>query len=225
MDKRELGRSGLMVPNLCFGGNVFGWSADEARSFELLDALVAAGLTFIDTADVYSAWVPGHQGGESEAILGRWLKARGEPRAHDHRHQGRDEDGRRPRGPQARLISASRSRTRCAASRPTTSISTSRMSTIKTSARRTLGAYADLIKAGKVRAIGASNYTGAAPQARRSISARARGLPRYESVQPEYNLMTRHVFEGELEAVCRAGADRRHQLLQPRVRVSHRQVP
>ncbi|HEV7875023.1 MAG TPA: aldo/keto reductase, partial [Enterovirga sp.] len=77
MKMRELGRSGIQVPPLCFGGNVFGWTADEKRSFELLDALAEAGLTFIDTANVYSAWVPGHQGGESEAIIGRWLKARG----------------------------------------------------------------------------------------------------------------------------------------------------
>ena len=77
MDKRPLGRSGLTVAPLCFGGNVFGWTADEATSFSLLDAFTGAGFDFVDTADVYSAWVPGHEGGESEAVIGRWMKARG----------------------------------------------------------------------------------------------------------------------------------------------------
>src|SRR3954467_11243849 len=77
MEMRPLGRSGLEVSPLCFGGNVFGWTADEATSFRLLDAFVDAGLNFVDTADVYSTWVPGHKGGESETIIGKWMKARG----------------------------------------------------------------------------------------------------------------------------------------------------
>ncbi len=137
MERHELGRSGLKVPPPCFGGNVFGWTVDEARSFSLLDALVDAGLGFIDTSDIYSRWVPGHEGGESETIIGRWLTKRG----------GRD-----------RVIIA------------------------------------------------------------------ATGLPRYESLQPLYNLMERPAFGG-----ARAGlpypACRRHFQLLARERIPDRQIP
>ena len=95
MQLRPLGRSGLRVAPLCLGGNVFGWTADEAASFAVLDAALEAGLNFIDTADVYSVWVPGHHGGESETVIGKWLKLRGRRRCR-HRDQGRHANGCRP---------------------------------------------------------------------------------------------------------------------------------
>jgi hypothetical protein len=156
---RPLGRSGLMVSPLAFGGNVFGWTVDEATSFKLLDAWLDAGFNFVDTADVYSAWVPGHVGGESESIIGKWLKQQRQTQPGGAGHQGRQADGRRQGGPEAGT-SARPWRRRCGACRPTTSTSTSRTTTMpRRRSRTSLGAYADLIKAGKVRAIGASNYT------------------------------------------------------------------
>jgi hypothetical protein len=201
MKMRELGRSGIQVPPLCFGGNVFGWTADEKRSFELLDALAEAGLTFIDTANVYSAWVPGHQGGESEAIIGRWLKARG----------GRDRliiatkvgmrmgDGREGLRPDYIRVAVEESLARLQTDY--IDLYQSHRDDGSTPLEDTLGAYDALIKAGKVRAIGASNYSAARLRQAVDISART-GLPRYESLQPEYNLMERSVYEGELQPVC-----------------------
>ena len=112
MEKRKLGKSGLEFAPIAFGGNVFGWTADEATSHKLLDAFVDAGFNFVDTADVYSRWVPGHKGGESEAIIGSWLKKTGQARQGPDRHQVRHgHAGRRP-GPVARRTSRSRSTTR-----------------------------------------------------------------------------------------------------------------
>jgi aryl-alcohol dehydrogenase-like predicted oxidoreductase len=201
MKMRELGRSGIQVPPLCFGGNVFGWTADEKRSFELLDALAEAGLSFIDTANVYSAWVPGHQGGESEAIIGRWLKARG----------GRDRliiatkvgmrmgDGREGLKPDYIRVAVEESLSRLQTDY--IDLYQSHRDDESVPLEDTLGAYDELIKAGKVRAIGASNYNAARLKQAVDISART-GLPRYESLQPEYNLMERRLYEGELQAFC-----------------------
>ena len=158
MQKRRLGHSGLEIAPLMFGGNVLGWTADEATSFKLLDRFVAAGLNAIDTADVYSRWVPGHKGGESETVIGNWLKARGgrdkvivaTKVGFDRSRAGLARD-RHPR--QGRGLAAS-------GCRPTTSTSTSRTSTIRRRRwRRRSPRYETLIEQGKVRAIGASNYT------------------------------------------------------------------
>ena len=201
MQTRELGRSGIKVPVLCFGGNVFGWTADEARSFQLLDALAEAGATFIDTANVYSAWVPGHQGGESEAIIGRWLKARG----------GRDRmiiatkvgmrmgDGREGLKPDYIRVAVDESLQRLQTDY--IDLYQSHRDDESTPQEETLRAYDDLIKAGKVRAIGASNFGATRLQEALEISART-GLPRYETLQPEYNLVSRTIYEGELQAIC-----------------------
>lgn len=202
MEHRQLGRSELRVAPLCFGGNVFGWTADEATSFRLLDRFVDAGLNFIDTADVYSVWVPGHTGGESETIIGNWLKRRG----------GRD-----------KVVIATKVGAEMAADRKGLSPGWIRRS-VEDSLRRlrtdhvdlyqshyddpatpideTLGAYAELIAAGKVRAIGASNFTAARLRRSIEVSEQAR-LPRYESLQPEYNLYDRSGYEAELEPLCR----------------------
>ncbi|HEY0352248.1 MAG TPA: aldo/keto reductase, partial [Enterovirga sp.] len=198
MKMRELGRSGIQVPPLCFGGNVFGWTADEKRSFELLEALAEAGLTFIDTANVYSAWVPGHQGGESEAIIGRWLKARGgrERLVIATKVGMRMGDGREGLKPDYIRVAVEESLSRLQTDY--IDLYQSHRDDENVPLEETLGAYDELIKAGKVRAVGASNYSAARLREALEISART-GLPRYESVQPEYNLMERSVYEGELQ--------------------------
>ena len=201
MLKRELGRSGLQVTPLCFGGNVFGWTVDEATSFSLLDAWVGAGMNFIDTADVYSRWVPGHTGGESETIIGKWLKRSGK------RDQvvlatkvGKDMgDGKVGLAPAyiRSAIEASLKRLQT----DVIDLYQSHDDDASVPLADTLGAYADLIKAGKVRAIGASNFT--APRLAEALAASAaHGLPRYECLQPLYNLVERPAFEAELEGVC-----------------------
>jgi aryl-alcohol dehydrogenase-like predicted oxidoreductase len=201
MKMRELGRSGIQVPPLCFGGNVFGWTADEKRSFELLEALAEAGLTFIDTANVYSAWVPGHQGGESEAIIGRWLKARGgrERLVIATKVGMRMGDGREGLKPDYIRVAVEESLSRLQTDY--IDLYQSHRDDENVPLEETLGAYDELIKAGKVRAVGASNYSAARLREALEISART-GLPRYESVQPEYNLMERSVYEGELQRAC-----------------------
>ena len=201
MQKRPLGNSSLTVAPLAFGGNVFGWSVDQKRSFELLDAFVDAGGNLIDTADVYSAWVPGNRGGESETIIGQWLKRSGKrdqvviatkvAKWAEHPglspaniHQAVDGSLKRLQTDHIDLYQAHEDD----ASVPLA---------------ETLGAFARLIEAGKVRVIGASNY-GAARFADALAASRQHGLPRYESLQPEYNLVSRDGYEKELERLIRA---------------------
>jgi aryl-alcohol dehydrogenase-like predicted oxidoreductase len=202
MQFRSLGRSPLQVSPLCLGGNVFGWTADERTSFAILDAWVAAGFNFIDTADVYSKWAPGHTGGESETVIGRWLKQGG----------GRREKvviatkvgfdmGEGKGGLSARWIrqavddSLRRLQTDCI------DLYQAHVDDEKTPLEETLEAFAHLIKAGKVRAIGASNYSAARLAEALATSTRL-ALPRYESLQPLYNLYDRAVFERELQPLC-----------------------
>ena len=200
MEQRQLGQSEIVIPPLVFGGNVLGWSADAATSFKLLDALTAGGLNAIDTADVYSVWGSGHKGGESETIIGEWLASRG----------GRDKivimtkvgmdmpDGG---GLSAAWIKTSVDRSLKRLQTDVIDLYQSHKDDAKTPLEETLGAYADLIKAGKIRAIGASNYT--APRLREALAiSEAHGLPRYVSLQPHYNLVDRPLFEEALEAVC-----------------------
>ena len=202
MQHRALGGSGLTVAPLAFGGNVFGWTADEATSLRLLDAFVDDGFNLVDTADVYSRWVKGHSGGESETVIGRWLKQSGK------RHRvvlatkvGMDlGDGKVGLGPKyiRQAVDASLRRLQV----DHIDLYQAHEDDPKTPLEETLGAFADLIRAGKVRAIGASNYSAARLSEALSTSARLR-LPRYESLQPLYNLMERPAYEAELEAVCR----------------------
>jgi len=202
VEKRRLGRSGIEVPPLMFGGNVFGWTADEATSFRLLDALLDAGCNAIDTADVYSVWAPGHRGGESEAVIGNWLKARG----------GRDkvviatkvgmQMGSGDKGLSRRWITRAVEDSLRRLRTDYIDLYQSHRDDEETPLEETLRAFADLVTAGKVRAIGASNYT--APRLKEALATSARlGLPRYESLQPHYNLLERALFEPELEPVCR----------------------
>jgi aryl-alcohol dehydrogenase-like predicted oxidoreductase len=198
---RPLGRSGLLVSPLCFGGNVFGWTVDEATSFRLLDAWVDAGMNFIDTADVYSRWASGHSGGESETIIGKWLARSGKRgRIVLATKVGKDMgDGKVGLAPAyiRSAVEASLKRLRT----DVIDLYQSHDDDAKTPLDETLGAYAELIRAGKVRAIGASNFTAARLREALGVSTKL-GLPRYECLQPLYNLVERPAYEAELEAVC-----------------------
>ena len=201
MHKRPLGKSSLSIAPLAFGGNVFGWSADEKRSFELLDAFVAAGGNLIDTADVYSAWVPGNRGGESETIIGRWLKQSGK------RDQvviatkvakWAEHPGLSPTNIQ-QAVDGSLKRLQT----DHIDLYQAHEDDASVPLAETLGAFARLIEAGKVRVIGASNYAAARFADALAVSKK-HGLPRYESLQPEYNLVSRAGYEKELEPLIRA---------------------
>jgi aryl-alcohol dehydrogenase-like predicted oxidoreductase len=201
MLKKELGKSGIMLPPVMFGGNVFGWTADVAMSFKLLDALMEAGLNAIDTADVYSRWLPGHTGGESEAIIGTWLKER----------RNRDtviiatkvgmDLGPGKSGLSKAWIKYAVEASLIRLQTDYIDLYQAHKDDEATSLEETLSAFADLIKEGKVRAIGASNYTTHRLKEALETSAKL-GLPRYESLQPHYNLVERATFEDELGPLC-----------------------
>ena len=199
MSKRALGNSGIEVEPLALGGNVFGWSVDTATAFDVLDAFAGEGLDFIDTADVYPAWAPGNQGGESETMIGEWLKRSGK---------------------RGRMVIA----TKVAKWAPRKGLSAANIAAAADDSLRrlgidridvyyaheddasvpleeTLGAFARLIEAGKVRTIGASQYT--APRVAQALSiSTTLGLPRYEVLQNEYNLVARTEYEGALQALA-----------------------
>lgn len=201
MQLRPLGRSPLWVSPLCFGGNVFGWTADEATSHALLDRYAAAGGNFIDTANVYSAWVPGHAGGESESVIGRWLKKSG--RRADvvlATKVGMDMAGhgkglKRAQIERGAEDSLRRLQVDCI------DLYYAHQDDADTSLEESLAAFDRLVKAGKVRAIGASNYTAERLEAALAVSA-AHGYARYECLQPLHNLMDREPFESTLGPVC-----------------------
>ena len=201
MNFRALGRSGLQVSPICFGGNVFGWTADEATSFSLLDAWVDAGMNFVDTADVYSRWVPGHTGGESETIIGKWLARSGKRdkivlATKVGKPMGDAKVGLAPAYIRS-AVEASLKRLQT----DVIDLYQSHDDDATVPLADTLGAYAELIEAGKVRAIGASNFS--APRLAEALAVSAKlGLPRYESLQPLYNLVERPAYEAELESVC-----------------------
>ncbi len=201
MQKRRLGRSGIEVAPLALGGNVFGWTADEQRSFAVLDGFVDAGFNLMDTADVYSVWAPGHKGGESETVIGKWLKQRG----------GRD-----------KVVIATKVGMQMAPDRKglakayilrSVEDSLKRLQTDyidlyqshrddpEAPMEERFEAYVQLVKQGKVRAIGASNYDAARLKLALETSRRM-GAPRYETLQPHYNLCERGLFEGPLQDLC-----------------------
>ena len=202
MNKRKLGSSGLEIAPLVFGGNVFGWTADEPTTFKLLDAFVAAGFNAIDTADVYSKWAPGHSGGESETILGKWMKRSGNREkvivmTKVGMELGPGKKGlSRPYILQAAEDSLRRLQT------DYIDLYQSHTDDADTPFEETLGAYAELIKQGKVRAIGASNYKADRLAAALEVSKKT-GLPRYQSLQPNYSLVERAGYESELEPLCK----------------------
>ncbi|SOE82910.1 Predicted oxidoreductase [Caballeronia arationis] len=199
MQKRTIGTSDLQVAPLVFGGNVFGWTADERTSFSILDAFVDHGLNFVDTADVYSAWVDGHKGGESETIIGKWFR----------------QSGKRDKIVLATKVGMLSTRSGLSAANIAAAVDDSlrRLQTDyidvyfshldddKTPFDETLGAYQKLIDAGKVRVIGASNYSGARLEEALKVS-KDTGLPAYQVLQPEYNLYDREGYETGLEPVA-----------------------
>ena len=202
MQLRPLGRSGLRVAPLCLGGNVFGWTADEAASFAVLDAALEAGLNFIDTADVYSVWVPGHHGGESETVIGKWLKLRG--RRDDvviATKVGMQMAADR-KGLSAAHIARSVEESLKRLQTDHIDLYFSHSDDATVPLEETLGAYQKLLAAGKIRAIGASNYTVARLREALEVSRKA-SLPRYEVLEPHYNLYARSDYEAELEPLCR----------------------
>lgn len=201
-EKRRLGNSGLEIAPLVFGGNVFGWTVNESGASELLDHFVDAGFNMIDTADIYSNWVPGNRGGESETIIGKWLKRSGKrDRMLIATKVGLDMgNGRKGLSREHIVRSAEESLARLQTDH--IDLYQSHTEDKETPQEETLEAYAELIKAGKVRAIGASNFRAETLKQALKIS-RQKGLPRYESLQPHYNLYEREIFEGELESICR----------------------
>jgi aryl-alcohol dehydrogenase-like predicted oxidoreductase len=200
--KRRLGNSGLEVAPLALGGNVFGWTADEKTSFRLLDAFTAAGGNLVDTADVYSTWVPGHKGGESETVLGKWLKQAGNRgkvivATKVGKEMGPDKKGlSRDYILRAAEDSLKRLRTDCI------DLYQAHADDPETPLVETLEAFARLAKEGKVRAIGASNYDAKRLSEALTVSRR-HGFPEYSSLQPLYNLYDRAEYETELEPLCR----------------------
>ncbi|MSQ71239.1 MAG: aldo/keto reductase [Betaproteobacteria bacterium] len=201
MNKRQLGNSGIAIAPVVFGGNVFGWTVDERTAFTLLDAAVASGINCIDTADLYSRWVPGNTGGDSEIIIGDWLKRRGR----------RDDviiatKVGKEMGPGRKGLS--RAYIRLAVEDSLRRLCTdyidlyqSHDDDLDTPLEETLDVYGQLMKEGKIRAIGASNFS-AGRLAQALEVSRECGLPRYESLQPKYNLYDRNEYEGSLENLC-----------------------
>jgi aryl-alcohol dehydrogenase-like predicted oxidoreductase len=198
MQLRTLGRSGLRVAPLCLGGNVFGWTADEATSFKVLDALVGAGLNFVDTADVYSVWVPGHHGGESETVIGNWLKRGARRQDVVIATKVGMEMAPDRKGLSAAHIARSAEESLRRLQTDHIDLYFAHQDDATVSFEETLGAYQKLIEQGKVRAIGASNYTAARLVEALKVS-REQGLPRYEVLQPLYNLYARSDYESALE--------------------------
>jgi aryl-alcohol dehydrogenase (NADP+) len=196
--RRRLGRTGLEVSPINLGGNVFGWTADRDASFAVLDAYREAGGNFIDTADVYSRWVPGHVGGESERLIGDWLRSRG----------CRDEMIIATKVGMADGLSAERVKRGCEASLERLGVERidlyyAHKDDPATSLEETLRAFDELVRAGKVRVLGASNYVASRLEEALEVSARL-GLASYAVVQPEYNLISRGAYEGALETLCEA---------------------
>lgn len=202
MQLRTIGRSGLQVAPLCLGGNVFGWTADEAASFRILDAAVDAGLNFIDTADVYSAWLPGHHGGESETIIGNWLKKSARRKDVVIATKVGMEMPPDRKGLSATHIARSAEESLRRLKTDHIDLYFAHRDDPGVSFEETLGAFQQLIKQGKVRVIGASNYT-ATRLAEALKTSREHDLPRFEVLQPLYNLYARADYETALEPLCR----------------------
>ena len=201
MRHRRLGRTDISIAPLVFGGNVFGWTADKATSFALLDRFAQAGLNAIDTADVYSAWAPGNKGGESEAIIGEWMRARSNREKMIVITKVGSPMGEGKQGLSARYIAqgveASLRRLRT----DRIDVYLSHWPDADTRYEESLGAYAALLKAGKARAVGASNLDAAQMREALNVAA-AHSLPRYDVLQPEYNLYDRGGFDGALRDLC-----------------------
>lgn len=201
MEKRTLGKTGLEVSPLAFGGNVFGWTTDETKSFELLDAWVDAGFDFVDTADSYSTWAPGNKGGESETIIGNWMIKKGNRDKMIIATKVASEMGPGKKGTSKRYILEAVEASLQRLQTDYIDLYQSHWPDPQTPYEESLEAYAQLLKQGKIRAFGTSNYS--AEQLQASINAgREHGLPVYQTLQPLYNLYSRAEFEKQLEKIC-----------------------
>lgn len=201
MEKRELGKSGVFVSPITFGGNVFGWTINESRSFELLDVFVDAGFDFIDTADTYSFWADGNVGGESETIIGNWLKSRGNRDKIKIATKVGSENREHGKNISKDYILKTVEESLRRLQTDYIDLYQTHWDVQGTPVEETLSAYDKLIKDGKVRAIGASNLSPARLRESLQVSEE-KGLPRYETFQPHYNLYAREGFEKELEKLC-----------------------
>jgi len=200
-EHRRLGATDLRIAPLVLGGNVFGWTADQTTSFAVLDAFVAGGGTMIDTADAYSAWVPGHSGGESESVIGAWLKHSGKR----DQVQIASKVGMLP-GDGGEKLAPARIAAACDASLRRLGVETidlyfAHQDDEAVPQEEVLAAFGKLVDAGKIRALGASNFHASRLKSANDV-AREMDLPRYHVLQPEYNLVSRHKFEGELQSFC-----------------------
>jgi aryl-alcohol dehydrogenase-like predicted oxidoreductase len=201
MHKRRLGRTGLQIAPLVFGGNVFGWTSDAKTSFDLLDRFLEAGFNTIDTADVYSAWAPGNKGGESETIIGDWMKKRGNRAKVIVVTKVGSPMGPGKKGLSAPYIAEAVEASLKRLQSDFIDLYLSHWPDPDAPYEETLGAYRDLVQQGKVRFIGASNLD--AKQLAASLeAAKAKALPRYDVLQPEYNLYDRASFDGPLRDLC-----------------------
>ncbi|TPM52872.1 aldo/keto reductase [Mesorhizobium sp. B2-2-3] len=203
MQKRRLGRTDLSIAPLVLGGNVFGWTADEKTSFDLLDRFVGAGLNAVDTADAYSRWVPGHQGGESETIIGKWMKDRGNRDKVVVVTKVGSDMGQGHKDLSAAYIEKAVDASLKRLQTEFIDLYLSHWPDPTTPYEETLGAYEKLLAKGKIRYAGCSNLD--AGQLRAALDvASLRSLPRYEVLQPEYNLYDRSSFDGPLRDLCMA---------------------
>jgi len=202
MEKREIGASGIKVYPFAFGGNVFGWTTSESKSFKILDAFADAGLDLIDTADVYSTWGPGNKGGESETIIGNWLKKSGKrDKVIIATKVGKPMGGAK-KGLSRKYITQAVEDSLKRLQTDYIDLYQSHYDDKETSLLETLEIFTELIKQGKVRAIGASNYEGARLKEALQVS-KDNGLAAYQCLQPEYNLYQRAHYEKQLEPICR----------------------
>jgi aryl-alcohol dehydrogenase-like predicted oxidoreductase len=201
MERRTLGKTGLEVSPLAFGGNVFGWTVDETKSFELMDAWLHAGFNFIDTADSYSSWVPGNKGGESETIIGNWLKTRGNRDKVIIATKLASEMGPGKKGLAKKYIFEAVEDSLRRLQTDYIDLYQAHWPDPATPHEESLEAFAQLQKEGKIRAFGCSNFS--AEQLTASLeAAKQHNLPSYQTLQPLYNLYDRQVFEKDLEEIC-----------------------
>jgi len=202
MEKREIGNSGINVYPFAFGGNVFGWTADEKQSFAILDGFVDAGLDFIDTADVYSTWGPGHKGGESETVIGNWLKRSGKRDKVIIATKVGKPMGEGKKGLSRKYITRAVEDSLKRLQTDYIDLYQSHEDDLDTPLLETMETFTDLVIQGKVRAIGASNFSGARLREAISVSL-DNNLEPYQCFQPEYNLYARQQYEKEFEPICR----------------------
>ncbi len=201
MKNRKLGNSDLEVAPLCFGGNIFGWTVDEKTSFELLDSFVASGFNFVDTADVYSAWVPGNKGGESETIISKWMKARNNRDKVIIATKVGSDMGQGHKDISKKYILKAVENSLKRLQTDYIDLYQTHVDVAESPVEETLETYSQLVKEGKIRWIGASNFSPERLIASLEASKKL-GYPSYQTLQPQYNLYDRENFEKELEQIC-----------------------